>query len=237
METPPVTDILHASVSTTATRRGLDDAPAWARASIDRAREKRGLPALFGREGTSGARGVGDRRGGFRRVLVGVAAAGVSDPGTLFRGRGESLPEIIAPSAWEGVKADLAVGKAFAFQHHHTGKPIVRSDNPNVTIMFDEFAGLMFRIRGQTAAFRCFGGGFASIGFVPRKTTRRMLRGQWVRQIDSMTLRHVALFPPHHSWPVYQAARVRSVAPEQEIQEFVRLRLDTRLAVKEALGL
>ena len=234
-----MTDVLHASVSTTvgATRRRLDDAPAWARASIDHAREKRGLPTLFGREGTSGARGVGDRRGGFRRVLVGVAAAGVSDPATVDRGRGECLSEIISPSAWEGVKADLEAGETFVFKASHSGKPILRSDSPDVTVMFDPLAGLLFRIRGQTAAFRCFGGGFASIGFAPRKTTTRMLRGQWVRQIDSMKLRHIALFPPHHSWPAYQAARIRSVPPDQEIREFVRLRVDTRLAVKEALGL
>ena len=234
-------DILRTSISTATldhARRRLDDAPEWARAAIDNARERRGMPTLFGRPSppktATKARSLRPAR-----AIVGVAAPGISTPHHLDAvGVRELLPEIVSRSAWEGVKADIAAGKAFAFRTDHDGLPFLRSNDPAVSVDFDPIAGLLFTIRGEAAnGYGWPGGGFASICFSPRRWEKRMLKGRgWVRVITAMTLDHIALLPPHHAAPAYRQARVLSVKPEEAMRAFVNLRVSTRLAVKE-LGL
>jgi hypothetical protein len=239
MKVPAVDDfrIATATASTDATRRHLADAPAWAKAAIDSERERRGLPVLFGRSASTVTKQP--RRRGVVRTLVGVAAPGISSPHCLTQDGGrEILPEIIARSAWDCVAADLLMGRTFDFRTNHDGKPFVRSDDPNIVIRFDPVAGMLFTLRGEAAdGFPWPAAGFCSIGFVARTWTKRMIRGQWVRQIDRMSLRHVALIPPHHEGPAYHLARVLSVPPDREVKALVNLRCDTRLAVEEMLGL
>jgi hypothetical protein len=234
-------DILRTSISTATlddARRRLDDAPEWARAAIDHERERRGMPTLFGR---SAPPKVAAKARSLRppRAIVGVAAPGISTPHHLDAvGVHELLPEIVSRSAWDGVKADLAAGKTFAFRTDHDGTPFLRSDDPAVSIDFDPVAGMLFTIRGVAASGYAWpGGGFASICFAPRRWEKRMLKGRgWVRVITAMTLDHIALLPPHHAAPAYRQARVLSVKPEEAMRAFVNLRVSTRLAVKE-LGL
>jgi hypothetical protein len=232
-------DLRHATATASldATRRHLGDAPDWARAAIDSERQKRGLPVLFSRDSTATAT-KSPRRHGVARTLVGVAAPGVSSPHRLDERRErELLPEIIAPSAWDCVAADLLMGETFDFRTGHDGKPWARSDDPDVEIDFDPVAGLLFRIRGDAAQrFAWPAGGYASIGFVARQWQKMFTRSHgWVRQIDRMTLRHIALMPPHHDAPAYRLARVLSVPPDREMKAFVNLRVDARIAAKEAI--
>jgi hypothetical protein len=233
-----VSDLRIATVSASidATRRHLADAPQWAKAAIDSERERRGLPVLFDRSASTATK---QRRRGFVRTLVGVAAPGISLPHRIVQdSRRELLPEIVARSAWDCVQADLLMGETIDFRTGHDGKPFARSDDPEVEIRFDPICGMLFTIRGDAAAgFRWPAGGFCSIGFLPRAWTKRMIHGQWVRQIDRMSIRHVALLPPHYPPPAYPHARVLSVPPDREVKTFVNLRCDARLATKEMLGL
>ena len=230
-------DLRLATVTTSAdaARRHRDDAPDWARAAIDSERQKRGLPVLFA-SATKSAPPA--RRRLVARTLVGVAAPGVSTPHRLDEHRErELLPEIIAPSAWDCVAADLLMGETFDFRTGHDGKPWAQSDDPDVEIDFDPVAGLLFRIRGDAAQrFAWPAGGFASVGFVAREWQKMFTRSHgWVRQIDRMTLRHIAIMPPHRDAPAYRLARVLSVPPDREMKALVNLRVDARIAAKEAI--
>jgi hypothetical protein len=224
------------ATATSATRRHLESAPAWARTAIDTERERRGLPVLFGRAASTTKAALPARRPLVARTLVGAAAPGVSSPHRIdVKGDREILPEFIARSAWDCVAADLLMGETFDFRTNHDGKPFARSDDPEVSIEFDPIAGLLFTISGAAAGgFSWPAGGYASIGFVARAWTKVFTRHGWARRIDRMALRHVALLPPHHAGPAYRLARVLSVPPDQAVRTFVRLRTDTRLATKEA---
>lgn len=236
-----MSDTLTATIdaSMDATRHRLAEAPDWARAAIDSERAKRGLPALFVASAAAPAARVKPR--GFMRTLVGVAAPAVSEPHRLD-GQGwdarELLPEVIGEKAWLSVEADLLMGATFDFRCGHDGKPFVRSSDPDVSISFDPLCGMLFTIRGAAAQrFKWPGGGTASICFAPKNWVKRFTRSHgWVREITRMRLAHVALLPPHYDPPAYRAARVLSVPPEQEMKAFVNLRVDARLATKEALG-
>jgi hypothetical protein len=169
-----------------------------------------------------------------RRVLVGVAAAGVSRPAPLTPG-GERVPEVIAQSAWKGVQADIASGVTFDFRIGHDGKPWLRSNDHRVRLTFDPVAGLLFEISADAAeAFKWPANAVASIGFKPIEVGKRFLRGEWVREIRSMKLQHVAIEKPHKAIPYYDAARVLSVPPEQASRSMFALRVDARIAAREA---
>jgi hypothetical protein len=215
----------------------LAGAPSWVIQAVAHERERRGLSPIAAQSAAPIRRSR--RSPALPRALVGAAAPGVSSPHRIDQDGGrEILPEIIAPSAWAGVRCDLLMGERFDFQTGHDGKPFARSDSPDVELHWDDVAGLMFTLRGEAAAgFRWPASGYASIGFIARKWTKRLTRRHgWVREIQAMSLRHIALLPPHHDGPAYRQARVVSVKPGEQVRAFVRLRCDCRIATKEALG-
>jgi hypothetical protein len=167
-------------------------------------------------------------------VLIGIAAAGISRPAPLTPG-GELLREVITPTAWEGVRQSLSKGVAFDFRFGHEGKPWLRSDDPRVTLTFDNLAGLLFKISADAAFdFKWPAGGVCSVGFQPLDVGKRYLRGGWVREIRALRLQHVAIEKRHKAVPYYEAARVVSVPPEQAGRTMVNLLVDARNSAKEA---
>jgi hypothetical protein len=167
-------------------------------------------------------------------VMVGIAAAGVSRPAPLTDG-GERLPEVVTPAAWEAVRSDIQAGAVFDFRIGHDGKPFARSNDAGVRITFDPVAGLLFTIDGvgergrHWPAFGC-----CSIGFAPINVGKRYLRGTWTREVRRMQLRHVAVAPANRVTAYYPQARARCVAPEQAARALMAIRLDARVAAREA---
>ena len=198
------------------TRQRLESAPQWAKAAISAERERRGLPDIFT---NTAAPNRCPSRSPATRVLVGAAASGVSKPHRLNRTDAyELLPEVISPGAWEMVRSAVECGEQIAFQNSHQGKPFAYSNSPDVRISFDPVAGMLFELHGDAArGFKWPAGGFASIGFIPHKWVKRMIGSQWVREIQALTIRHVALLKPHDpdGGPAYPLARVLSVQPDQ----------------------
>jgi hypothetical protein len=228
-----------AGLSDAAVREKLRYAEPHVRAAVDRSRKHRGLSPLWSTEiaalpsAGGSLRGRGERSWLPPRVLVGIAAAGISVPSMILT-EAVAMPEIIAPSAWASVQRDLQAGKTFDFRLQHHGRVIVRSDDSRVTLKIDPIAGLLFTIEDDWRGMPWPAGCWCSISFQLRDHGFRCLGGRMVREIRSMRLGHIALLSPARGeHPAYPLAKVRSVKPENAARESIRLLVDTRLAVKE----
>ena len=233
-----------AGLTDDALRTKLRHAAPHIRLAVDRSREVRGLSPLWPTETASlptvaGPRIARERRRSLpQRVLIGLAAPGISSPVNL-KNECFAMPETIAPSAWACVDHDVRAGKAFPFTLGHSGRVLLRSNDPRVTMKIDPLAGLVFTIREDSVGgiLPWPGSCWCSIGLVPLDYRFRRVGGQMIREIREMGIDHIALLSPASgAFPAYPLSKVRSVKPENAARESLRLLVDTRLAVKD-LGL
>jgi hypothetical protein len=221
-------------------RSKLRNAPEAIKRDFDRERERRGLSPLFAVERAASAVAAPPAakpprmiRLNLQRVLVGVAAPGLSKPAPI-KGDEKIVPERIMPSAWACVERDLRAGKHFPILDGHAGAVIGTTDSPRFTWSIDPKIGLRFTLQHSGEGTAWPAGGFCSIGMRARRWEHRFAAGGFVREIHEMSLAHIAILTPvNRAAPCYPLARVRSVKPDQAAREALRLLLDTRIAVGE----
>lgn len=193
-------------------RARLVNAPQWARASIDKHREQRGMTPLFAvRAGVASSRSPAPAAPVKPKVvhtLTLLLAPGVSEP-TDVRAHQQPLPEVITPTAWRSVMEAIEGGRHIPIQcgHGDAAHVLARSDSPRCRFMLSSAVGLVAQVdlldadagrRPDTCsiALRCL------------KFVEERRGGRVVRLITDAVLDHVAVFERGSTVPIYPLARV-----------------------------